>query len=113
MTGPARTPAGQRPPTGVPALPTRGPGARALVALLERAREQARALVDALERRGHGEIGPSSGLYLGLVALRKRVSVELPATSIAPELEQLVRQCEGELAPVRPALEQALRLARR
>jgi hypothetical protein len=113
MMGPARTPAGQRPPTGVHALPPPGPGARALVALLERAREQARVLVDALERSGHAEIGPSSGLYLGLVALRKRVSVELPATNIAPELEQLVRQCEGELAPVRPALEQALRLARR
>jgi hypothetical protein len=45
--------------------------------------------------------------------MRKRVSVELPTTNIAPELEQLVRQCEGELAAVRPALEQALRLARR
>jgi hypothetical protein len=94
-------------------MPTRGSGARALVALLERAREQVRTLVDALERRGHGEIGAASGLYLGLVALRKRVSVELPATNIAPELEQLVRQCEDELAPVKPALEQALRLARR
>jgi hypothetical protein len=113
MMGPARTPAGRRPSTGMYAMPTAPAGPRAIVALLERAREQVRALVDALERRGHGEIGASSGLYLGLVALRKRVSVELPATNIAPELEQLVRQCEGELAPVRPALEQALRLARR
>lgn len=113
MMGPARTPAGDRPATGVPGIAQRGPGARALVALLERAREQVRALVDTLERRGHGEIGPSSGLYLSLVALLKRVRVELPATHIAPELEQLVRQCEGELAPVKPALEQALRLARR
>lgn len=112
MMGPARTPAGDRPPTGH-ATPTRGAGARALVAVLERAREQVRALVDALERQGHGEIGQASGLYLGLVALRKRVSVELPATNIAPELEQLVRQCDGELAAVKPTLEQALRLARR
>jgi hypothetical protein len=113
MMGPARTPAGSRPPTGEHAVPTRGPGGWALVALLERAREQARVLVDALERQGHREIGQASGLYLGLVAMRKRVSVELPTTNIAPELEQLVRQCEGELAAVRPALEQALRLARR
>jgi hypothetical protein len=113
MMGPARTPAGDRLPTSVHAIPVRGSGARALVAVLERAREQVRALVDAMERSGHAEIGPSSGVYLGLVALRKRVSVELPATNIAPELEQLVRQCEGELEPVRPALEQALRLARR
>ncbi len=113
MMGPARTPGGHRPPTGMHVIPTGGAGARALVAVLERAREQVRGLVDALERRGHGEIGASSGLYLGLVALRKRVSVEMPTTNIAPELEQLVRQCEGELAPVRPALEQALRLARR
>jgi hypothetical protein len=113
MMGPARTRAGDRHPTGGYVVPGRSPGARALVAVLERAREQVRALVDALERQGHAEIGASSGLYLGLVALRKRVSVELPATNIAPELEQLVRLCDGELAMVRPTLEQALRLARR
>jgi hypothetical protein len=113
MMGPARTPAGDRRPIRGHVVPGGGPGARALVAVLERAREEVRALVDALERQGHREIGQSSGLYLGLVALRKRVSVELPATNIAPELEQLVRQCDGELAAVKPTLEQALRLARR
>ncbi len=113
MMGPARTPAGDRPPTGTYVVPGRGPGARALVAVLERAREQVRALVDSQERQGHAEIGQSSGLYLGLVALRKRVSVELPATNVASELELLVRQCDGELAAVKPTLEQALRLARR
>ena len=81
--------------------------------MLECAREKARALITGMEQRGHPQLTESSALYLALVAIRKQVNLEAPPRGVVAELEQLVRQCDGELASLRPALEAAWRVARR
>ena len=79
------------------------------------ARDRAKELLSQLERQGHSQTGKSSAVYLALVTIHKRlVTVNPPpppVTHFVPDLEQLVRGCEARLAPVRPLLEAALRVA--
>jgi hypothetical protein len=84
-----------------------------LVRAIGTARDQAKALLSTLEGQGHPETSRSSALYLALVSLRKRLTKEeaAPAGVIA-ELDQLVTLCEGKLAPIKPLLEDARRIAR-
>ncbi|MGH7569135.1 MAG: hypothetical protein ACREL9_09230 [Gemmatimonadales bacterium] len=86
-----------------------------LLQAVAQARDEAKSILRALEEQGHPETGHSSGLYLALVALQKRLATteaaQLPKQLVA-ELEQLVSGCVGKLAPIRPLLDKALRVAR-
>lgn len=77
-----------------------------LARVLGKARDQAKSLTSH-----------SSSLYLALVSIRKRLLTEDPApppvSQFVPELEGLVALCGGKLAPIKPLLEEALRIARR
>jgi hypothetical protein len=79
------------------------------------ARDQAKHLLSQLERQGHGQTGKSSAVYLALVAIHKRLLTldppPPPVGHFVPDLEQLIRWCEGRLSPVKPLLEAALRVA--
>ncbi len=85
-------------------------------AAVRKARDEAKEILALLESQGHPETGESSSLYLALVALQKRLLVDdpppPPVANFVPELEQLVHDCTGKLAPVTPLIEEALRLAR-
>ncbi len=80
------------------------------------ARDQAKELLSQLERQGHGRTGKSSAVYLALAMIHKRLLAIDPApppvAHFVPDLEQLVRGCEGKLSPVKPLLEAAIRVAR-
>jgi hypothetical protein len=78
------------------------------------AKEQAKALVLDVQRRGIGPTGRSSSVYLSLVVIHKQLlSADPPAVAhFIPDLEQMVRACVGTLAPVKPLIEAALRVAR-
>jgi len=89
-------------------------GSRLEVALRE-ARERAKEILTALEHQGHPQTNQSSSVYLGLVAIQKRLSAgpaRVPDPSVARDLEQLISLCDGKLGPVKPLLEAAARLAR-
>lgn len=83
---------------------------------VHKARDQAKELLTLLESQGHPQTGQSNSLYLALVTIQKRLFTIDPApppvASFVSELEQLVRACEGKLAPVKPLIEDALRMAR-
>ena len=84
-----------------------------LVRAVSTARDQARELLAQLEQQGLPETAGSSSLYLALVSLLKRLNKEAPApAAIAVELDQLATMCEGKLAPLKPLLEDASRVAR-
>ena len=97
--------------------PARPPAFSDRLALaLQQAKEQAKELLAALEGAGHPQTNQSSSLYLGLVAMSKQAAAigpvaRLPA-GLVSDLEQLARLCDGKLAPIKPALDEALRLAR-
>lgn len=84
---------------------------------IQKARDQARAILTALEEHGHAQTNQSSSLYLALVGIQKRLlgvdPAPPPVARFVPELEQLVRECQGNLAPVKTFLEEALEIARR
>lgn len=84
--------------------------------VVHKARDEAKAILQQHESLGHPETAQSSALYLALVMLQKRLlAVDPPPPAIAafiPELEQLGSECRGTLAPIKPLLEEALRLAR-
>jgi hypothetical protein len=54
-------------------------------------------------------------VYLVLVTIHKRLLAVDPAppppAHFVPDLEQLLRGCEGKLSPVKPLLDAALRVA--
>ena len=83
---------------------------------VHKARDEAKAILNQHETQGHPETGRSSALYLALVMLQKRLlAVDPPPPPIAqfiPELGQLASECAGPLAPIRPLLDEALRVAR-
>jgi len=81
---------------------------------VRKARDQAKELLTLLESQGHPQTGQSSSLYLALVSLQKRLfaAEPLPIAKFIPDLEQLARDCTGKLAPVKPLIEAALRVAR-
>ncbi|HEU5262715.1 MAG TPA: hypothetical protein VFU41_14945 [Gemmatimonadales bacterium] len=87
----------------------------ALLQAIQRARDQAKAILDTLEQAGHPQTSESSGLYLGLVTLQKRLTTRGTGATVgefSTELEQLASLCTGKLAVLRPLLEEAARLAR-
>jgi hypothetical protein len=83
---------------------------------VRRARDEAKRILTDLETGGHPQTNQSSALYLALVGIQKRLlTVDPPPAPIAQcvsDLEQLLRQCDGKLAPVKPLIEEALRVAR-
>lgn len=87
-----------------------------LAAVVRKARDQAKALLDELVSQGHSDTRHSSSLYLVLVTLQKRLlATDPPPPPVArfvPELEQLARGCTGKLSSIKPLIEDALRLAR-
>jgi hypothetical protein len=78
------------------------------------AKEQARALVLDSQRDGPGPTGRSSSVYLTLVVMHKQLLAAdpPPIAKVVPDLEQIARACGGTLAPVKPLIEAALRVAR-
>lgn len=88
---------------------------QSLAAAVRKARDQAKAILGVLQSQGHPETGQSNSVYLALVTLQKRLlAADPPPPPIArfvPELKQLVGECGGKLAPVKPLIEDALRLA--
>ncbi len=86
----------------------------ALAQLIQQARSQARAILDELERAGAPNTNESSGLYLGLVTIQKRLAAQSTAgtvAEVAAELQQLAGLCTGKLEQVKPLLDEALRIA--
>ena len=83
---------------------------------VHKARDEAKAILQQLETHGHPETSRSSALYLALVMIQKRLlTVDPPPPPIAqfvPELGQLASECAGQLAPIKPLIEEALRVAR-
>jgi hypothetical protein len=87
---------------------------QALAQILQQARDEAKTILTALERVGHPQTEESSAVYLGLVALQKRLAaVGAGGTRVlAADIEQLAALCARQLAPLKPLLEEAARLAR-
>ena len=83
---------------------------------VQKARDEAKAILNRLELQGHPQTSQSSALYLALVMMQKRLLAVDPAppplAQVIPELTQLASQCEGTLAPIKPLIDQALRVAR-
>ena len=83
---------------------------------VHKARDEAKAILQQHETQGHPETARSSALYLALVMLQKRLlAVDPPPPPIAQfigELGQLADECAGPLAPIKPLLDEALRVAR-
>ncbi len=88
-----------------------------LVAIVGKARDQAKEILTLLESQGHPQTNQSSSLYLALVVMQKRlqtVASEAPSLGqLVPELQQLAGLCDGALAPIKPLLEEAVRVASR
>jgi len=88
---------------------------QALLQVIQKARDEAKAILGALEQTGHPQTNESSGLYLALVTVQKRLAGRRPGSPLgefATELEQLSALCTGKLEPVKPLLDEALRIAR-
>jgi hypothetical protein len=90
-----------------------------LVVAVHAAAAEARAILTGLERAKHpptGQTAHAFSLFLALASIEARLLTA--ATSAAPmdpfarELEQLVPECSGKLAPVERLIEEALRIAR-
>jgi len=83
---------------------------------VQKARDEAKAILNRLELQGHPQTSQSSALYLALVMMQKRLlAVDPPPPPLAqviPELTQLASQCVGTLARIRPLIDEALRVAR-
>jgi hypothetical protein len=88
---------------------------RTLALAVGAAKDQAKVVLGKLER-GHLQSGGSSTLYLALVVIHQQLQTvdptAVPVSHFLPDLEQLARRCEGPLAPVKPLIEAAVRLAR-
>ena len=87
----------------------------ALSQAILQARDEAKALLKALEGTGHPQTNESSGLYLGLVTLHKRLAAGGAGArpdDFAADLEQLRACCTGKLKSIAPRLDAAVRLAR-
>ena len=78
------------------------------------AKEQAKILVLDVQRHGTAPTGRSSSVHLSLVVMHKQLLTAdpPPIAHFVPDLEQLARACGGTLAPVKPLIEAALRVAR-
>ena len=88
---------------------------QSLSQVITKARDEARAILNALEQAEHPQTIESNNLYLGLVILHKQLADRgraSPLREFAAELEQLTGLCGGELEPLRPLLEKAVGIAR-
>jgi hypothetical protein len=88
---------------------------QALSQVIQKARDQAKQLLSALERTGHPQTNESSGLYLALVTMQKRLAAHGAAVrpaELAAELEQLAGMCKGKLEPLKALFDEAVRIAR-
>ena len=86
-----------------------------LLVVIGKAKDEAKSILIALEQQGHPQTGESSGLYLALVSIHKRLSAPDAPASLTPfvgELEQMARLCAGKLAAIQPMIQEALRIAR-
>ena len=83
---------------------------------VRKAREESKRILTQLESGGHPQTNQSSALYLALVGIQKRLlATDPPPPPIAQfisDLDGLLRQCDGKLAPVKPLIEEALGIAR-
>jgi hypothetical protein len=87
---------------------------QALSQVIQKARDQAKQLLSALERTGHPQTNESSGLYLALVTMQKRLAqgAAVRPAELAAELEQLAGMCKGKLEPLKALFDEALRISR-
>jgi hypothetical protein len=86
---------------------------QALAQVVQQAREQAKTILAALEQTGHPQTNESSGLYLALVSLQKRLGAPgamARAQELTTELQQLAALCKGKLEPLKALLDQAVRI---
>jgi hypothetical protein len=86
----------------------------ALAQLVKQARDQAKSILATLEQTGHPQTNESSGVYLTLVTLQKRLSERAPTAPLrefVAELTQLAAMCRGKLEPLKPLLDKAVQLA--
>ena len=87
----------------------------ALIAAIQKARDQTEEILRGLEETGHPQTGESSSIYLALVMLQKRLATFRPGAPLSEfvaELGQLSEMCTGKLAPLKPLLDDAGRIAR-
>jgi hypothetical protein len=87
---------------------------QALAQVIQQARDEAKTILNALERVGHPQTEESSAVYLGLVTLQKRLAAAGASgtSALAADIEQLAALCARKLARLKPLLEEAARLAR-
>jgi len=87
---------------------------RTLPDIVKQARDEAKAILTALEQAGHPQTNQSSSVYLGLVAVQKRLAAlgSPRFGEVAADLEQLVGLCVGKLERLKPMLDEAVRVAR-
>ncbi len=84
-----------------------------LTQVLQQARDQAKAILATLEQTGHPQTNESSGLYLALVSLQKRLAAPgavARAHEFVRELQELTALCKGKLEPLKSLLEHAVRI---
>lgn len=83
---------------------------------VQKARDQAKQILNLLEGQGHPDTGQSSAVYLALVTMQKRLQAAdpppPPVGAFAAQLVQLAEDCTGKLSPVRALIEEAARIAR-
>ena len=87
----------------------------ALIAAIQKARDQTKEILRGLEQTGHPQTGESSSVYLALVMIQKRLAglhAGAPLGEFVAELGQLSAMCAGKLAPLKPLLDEAQRIAR-
>ncbi len=87
-----------------------------LAVAIAAAKQMAKSLLLDIERDGTAPTGRSSALYLSLMVMHKQLLVTEPppppVSQFAADLEQLARACHGRMDPVKPLIEEALRIAR-
>jgi hypothetical protein len=88
---------------------------QALMDVVQRARDRAKEVLTTLEQTGHPQTNESSGVYLALVTLLKRLKAQAAGARLdeyAAEIEQIAALCKGKLEPVKPLLDEAMGIAR-
>ena len=87
----------------------------ALITAIQKARDQTKEILRTLEQTGHPQTGESSSVYLALVMIQKRLATMhagAPLGEFVAEVAQLSAMCTGKLAPLKPLLDDAERIAR-
>jgi hypothetical protein len=83
---------------------------------VQKARDQAKKILNLLEGQGHPDTQRSSAVYLALVTMQKRLLATDPPPpplgDFTAQLGQLAGDCTGKLAPIKPLIEEAARIAR-